>query len=200
MKAPRRLAITLALGGGAWTCQRAAPAPATPPAASTACAPAEGTLPADARTDALAGDFAVTLVATRGPRTGHAAAGTLRLARYAAGAGPSIEARPDVRYPAHGAASLPLDSVGAEAPGDIAIASASRPGVLAIEQRGGEGTRLMLRFGAEANGAGPQRFDGSYLALYVDALSADRFSGRWSSGVAEREAGGHFCAERVAAR
>ena len=195
-RAPRLLAVALAAAGGAWTCRPPAPSPV----AATACAPVAGALPAGTRTEALAGDFAVTLVATRGPRAGHSAAGTLRLAGYAAGAGPSIAARADVRYPAHGTASLPLDSVGAVAPGDIAAASPSRPGVLAIEQRGGAGVQLMLRLGADANGGGPPRFDGSYLALYVDHLSADGFSGRWSSGLAEREVGGHFCAERRPAR
>jgi len=141
----------------------------------------------------------LTLVATRGERAGHSAMGTLRLAPYAPGAGPPAEARPEVRYPAHGSATLALDSVAAVAPGDVAASSPSRPGVLAIEQRGSAGRQLMLRLGADANGGGPPRFDGSYLALYVDQLSAGRFAGRWSSGYAEHEAGGHFCAERVRA-
>jgi hypothetical protein len=72
--------------------------------------------------------------------------------------------------------------------------------VLAIEQRGSAGRQLVLRFGADANGGGPPRFDGSYLALYVDRLPAQRILGRWSSGYAEHEAGGYFCAERQATR
>jgi hypothetical protein len=37
------------------------------------------------------------------------------------------------------------------------------------------------------------------MALQVKALSADRFSGTWSSGAGMPQAAGHFCAERVAA-
>jgi hypothetical protein len=190
------LAAALAAASGAWTCH----APFIDPAPMVACAAVEGPLDADARTEALDGEFALRLVATRGARAGHVAYGTLRLAGYAAGAGPSIDPRPDVRYPAHGSAALALDSAGAVAPGDISAASPSRPAVLAIEQSGSAGRQLMLRFGADANGGGPPRFDGSYLALYVDELAPDRFAGRWSSGYAEREAGGHFCAERISAR
>jgi len=188
----RRLpGVPLVLALAAWGpagCPGRAPAPA---AADAPCAAVEGSLPAGARFDELAGEYRLTLVATRGPRSGSSATGTLRLRRNDGGAGAPTEG---VRYPLYGAAQLALDSVGAVAPGNVGSMEAARPGVLAIEQRG----TLTLRFGADANGSGPPRFDGSHLALFPAALSADRFAGRWDSGTAERRSGGYFCAVRVA--
>lgn len=192
----RRSALPLLglLALAAWgpsACQRRAPAPAQP------CAEVQGSLPADARADGLEGEFRLTLVATRGPRTGASATGTLHLRRNGVGAGPAPAA--EVRYPLFGAAALAADSVGAAAPGDIGSRDAARPGVLVIEERRAGGTRITLRLGAEANRGDVVRFDGAYLTLSPAAITADGFAGRWNSGVGAQTASGYFCAARVPA-
>ncbi|MFL5387065.1 MAG: hypothetical protein ACJ8GN_31610 [Longimicrobiaceae bacterium] len=183
------LLAALALAGwGPAACQRGAPAPAPP------CAEVQGALPAEARADGLAGDFGLTLVATRGARTGARATGSLHLRRNDAGAGPAPSE--GVRYPLVGWAEAPVDSVGAVAPGDVGSREAARPGVLAVEERRAGRTQLILRFGAEAN-RGVVRFDGAYLVLTPAALTADGFAGRWNSGVGGQTASGYFCAHRT---
>jgi hypothetical protein len=192
---PALLAVLALAGWGPGACQRRAPAPVDPP-----CAAVEGALPAGARVDGLAGEFRLTLVATRGPRAGSSTSGALHLRRNEGGAGPAPA--DGVRYPLYGGAELSLDSVGAVAPGDIRPAEPARPGVLAIEwRRTGqpERTEITFRFGVDANQGGPQRFDGAHLALFLALVSADRFAGRWDSGTAERQASGYFCAIRVGA-
>jgi len=186
MRRPALLAVLVLAGWGPGACQRRAPVPADPP-----CVAVEGSLPAGTRADGLAGEFRLTLVATRGPRAGRSASGALHLRRNDGRAGPAPAA--GVRYPLYGGAGLSPDSVGAIAPGDVRSMEAARPGVLVIESPGS----LTLRFGAEVNGGGPPRFDGAHLALFPATLSADRFAGRWDSGTAEQRAGGYFCAVRV---
>jgi len=167
---------------GPGACQRRAPAPAPP------CAEVQGPLPAGARADGLAGHFSLTLVATRGERTGASTRGELHLLRNEAGAGPAPAE--GVRYPLYGWAELSADSVGAVAPGDAGSRDAARPGVLVVEER----ARIILRFGAEANRGGGVRFDGAYFTLVPAAIAADGFAGRWTSGVGGRTVSGYFCA------
>jgi hypothetical protein len=103
-------------------------------------------------------------------------------------------------YPFHGRTDLALDSVGAAAPGSDS-ANAARPGVLVIvwEQATPQsGLGVTLRFGAEANRPGVVRFDGSFTALHVAALSDSGFAGSWVTGGARPQGGGHFCARRTA--
>lgn len=192
--APRLAALLLA-AGAAGAC-RAQPAVAPAP-----CAPVRGTLAAGATAAGLAGDYRLTLVATQGPRAGRGVAGRLHLA---ASDRPAQDAG-GVRSPLHGSASVVLDSVGAVAPGDVASASAARPGVRVLEWQRGDGTsatpqpQVMLRLGAEANAGETGRIEGTHLSLFVDSLGPARFAGHWESAGAGRRAGGHFCAERVAA-
>jgi hypothetical protein len=175
---------------------------ARPPAPAAACAPAEGALAAGARADALAGEFRLTLVSTRGPRAGESASGTLRLQPYGSRPAP-VPAAAGVRYPLFGGAEVDLAGVGALAPGEVRRADAARPGVLVMEwprPSAPAGTNeIMLRLGADANQGGPDRFDGAYMALTVTALSGAGFAGRWESGGGEPVAGGYFCAERTGA-
>jgi hypothetical protein len=175
---------------------------ARPPVPAAACAPAEGELAAGARADALAGDFRLTLVATRGPRAGQSTSGMLRLQPYGGRPAP-LPAAAGARYPLFGGAQVDLAGVGALAPGGVERADAARPGVLVMEwprPNAPAGTNeIMLRFGADANQGERERFDGTYLALTVTALSGGGFAGRWESGGGEPVAGGHFCAERTRA-
>lgn len=195
--APRSgLALAAALGLAGWSCPGRDPAPAAVP-----CAPAEGTLAAGARADALAGEFRVTLAATGGPRAGASATGTLRLQPFGARPAP-VPAAAGVRYPLFGGADVDLAAVGAVAPGAVDQADAARPGVLVMEwaRQGAsaESREIMLRLGADANQGGQPRFDGAFTALTVTAIDAGRFSGRWQSG-GDDGAAGYFCAERVGA-
>jgi hypothetical protein len=95
----------------------------------------------------------------------------------------------------YGSATLPLDSIGAVAPGAIGSRDQSRPGVLVIEQP----SDIVLRFGAEANRSDLTPFDGSFMAVTVKRITPTGFAGEWRSGGANvtDNASGHFCAERV---
>ena len=198
MKRPAAVLAALALAGwGPAACPGRAPAPAA--VAEAPCAQAEGALPAGARADALEGEFRLTLAATRGRRAGHSTSGALHLRRFEPGAGPADAA--GAHYPLYGGAEVALDSVAAVAPGDIGSMAPARPGVLVFDWRrpGSPPDRLdiILRFGADANAPGPQRFDGSHLALFPATLAADGFAGRWDSGVGTQQTAGYFCARRV---
>ncbi len=190
--APRLAALLLAAGAGACRAQPAvAPAPCAPvPAGAATAGP-----------DVLAGWYRLTLVATQGARTGRSVAGELRLQAHERPA-PQV----GVRYPVRGTASIALDSVGAQAPGDIGSADAARPGVLGVEWRRSGGARpdprpqLTLRFGANANGPDTGQIEGVHMALFVDSITGSGFAGRWNSGVENQRAGGHFCANRVTPR
>ncbi|HEU4559395.1 MAG TPA: hypothetical protein VFS20_16170 [Longimicrobium sp.] len=189
--APRLAALLLAAGAGACRAQPAvAPAPCAPVPAGAATAAA----------GVLAGGYRLTLVATQGPRAGKSVTGELRLQAY------DRPAQIGTRYPVRGTAAIALDSVGAQAPGDIGSASAARPGVLGMEWRRSGGAmpdprpQLTLRFGADANGPETGRIEGVYMALQVDSITTGGFAGRWNSGVENHRAGGHFCANRIASR
>jgi hypothetical protein len=195
----RRAATALALLAlGGWT---AASCHGRPPAADPVpCAPTAGALLDDGRADALAGEFRLTLVATHGPRSGRSVTGRLTLRPFTGDARP-VAPSPGVRYPLYGAAELALDSVGAVAPGEIGRAEAAAPGVLVMEWRRTTpqpAPQITLRFGADANRGGPDRFDGAHLALRVALSERDRFAGSWDSGAgSDSGAGGYFCAQRA---
>ncbi|HEU0300427.1 MAG TPA: hypothetical protein VFR37_13250 [Longimicrobium sp.] len=171
-----------------------------PPAPAAACAPVDGRLPVGARADGLAGEFRLTLVATRGARAGQSASGTLRLQSFGDRPLP-LRAAPGVRYPLFGGAEVDLAAVGALAPGAIERADAARPGVLVMEWPQAHGPtgayEVSLRLGADANQGSLERFDGTYMSLFLTALSRDGFAGGWESGGGEPVAGGYFCAERT---
>lgn len=193
------LRIAPVLAGAAIASAAACPAPgALPPGPCAPVAASEGGV----RAAGLAGEYRLTLAATRGPRAGGSVTGRLRLAEYPRpGTGPG-----NVLYPLHGTAVLALDSVGARAPGDIGAADAARPGVRVIEWQRADGTsptprrQVTLRFGADANGPDTGRIEGTHLALFVDSVAPGGFYGRWDSGTPDQRAAGHFCAQRAAAR
>jgi hypothetical protein len=190
----------LALLGGlvGWaggSCPGRAPVPAGAP-----CAPVEGALAAGTRAEALAGEYRLTLASTRGPAAGGSTAGTLRLRAYGARPAP-VPASAGVRYPLFGAADVDLAAVGAQSAGAVDADDAARPGVLGMEWPRADapaGTHeITLRLGADANHGDRLRFDGTFMALHVAALSADGFAGHWESGGGDQQAAGYFCAERI---
>lgn len=207
MRPAAAVLAVLALAG--WTgasCGPRAPAPAataTPPApaapavtAASACAPAAGPLAAGAQADALAGEFRLTLVASRGARAGRSASGQLTLRPYGSRPAP-VAAAAGVRYPLFGGTDVDLAAVGALALGEVGPVEAARPGVLVLEWAHDGVRQITLRLGADANVGGAQRFDGTYMALTVTTVSAAGFAGTWESGAGEPVSGGHFCAVRT---
>ena len=56
---------------------------------------------------------------------------------------------------------------------------------------------IMMRFGAEANRSGRQRFDGGYTVFRVQHVAGGRIAGEWVSGTSRDVAGGYFCGERI---
>lgn len=193
--------LLAALALGAWAGGSCGARPPAPVAA--ACAPAEGMLAAGARADALAGEFRLTLTATRGARAGRSTAAVLRLMPYGSRPAP-VPAAAGVRYPLYGGTDAMLAEVGAVTHGSAAPADAAGPGVLVMEwPRPGapSGTHeVMLRLGADANRGSARPFDGAYTALTVREIAAGRFAGTWESGGGDASAGGYFCADRVTAR
>lgn len=172
-------------------------APAAPAVtAASACAPQAGPLASGARADALAGEFRLTLVASRGTRAGRSASGRLTLLPYGSRPAP-VAAAAGVRYPLFGGTDVDLAAVGALALGEVRPVEAARPGVLVLEWTHAGAQQITLRLGADANQGGAQRFDGTYMALTVTAVSAEGFAGTWESGAGEPLSGGHFCADRM---
>jgi hypothetical protein len=171
------------------------------------CAPVRGALAAGAHADGLAGEFQLTLVATTGPRSGHAVSGHLWLELYGGAVTYPTPAAgqpgSDAVYPLHGRAEIRPDLVGATVPGDIRSSDGSQPGVLVIEWDQPASTpsrEITLRFGSLANLPGNRPIDGAYAALFLVSISSERFAGRWESGVSGMTAGGYFCAERTSVR
>jgi hypothetical protein len=195
-------AVMAALVLGGWAAASCGGRPPAPAAAAAECTQVDGPLAADARAEALAGVFRLTLVAARGARSGESVSGRLALRPFGDRPVP-VPAAAGTRYPLYGGADVAVDAVGAVSPGEVTPDDAARPGVLVMEWRRSDagGTRqVTLRLGADANQGSRLRFDGAYLALSVNAITADGFAGTWESGAGEPQAGGWFCAERAGAR
>ncbi len=168
------------------------------------CSPAESSLPAGSTAEGLAGQYRLTLVATRGERSGNTVQGRLWLHEQRselrsitiAGVGPI----PNATMPLYGATDTDLEGVGALRLGDPMSLDPMSPGVAVLEQRGSEKdahTEITLRLGSAANRRDVQAFDGGFMALYVRWIEEDRFGGAWASGVTGRESEGYFCAVGV---
>jgi hypothetical protein len=195
-------AVLAAFALGGWAAASCGGRPPAPVDAAAACAQVEGPLAADARAEALAGEFRLTLVAARGARTGESVSGRLTLRPFGGRPVP-VPAAAGTRYPFYGGADVAVDAVGAVTPGEVAPADAARPGVLVMEwsrqDAPAASRQITLRLGADANQGSQVRFDGAFLALSVTSISADGFAGTWESGAGEPQAGGWFCAQRAGA-
>lgn len=195
------MVLLAGLALGAWaggSCGARTPVPAP----AVACAPAEGTLPAGARADALAGEYRLTLAATRGARAGQSTAASLRLLPLRGQ--PPVAPAAGASYPLYGGTDAALAEVGAVAHGSPAPADPAGPGVLVMawpRPNAPAGTNeVMLRLGADANRGNARPFDGAFTALTVTEIAAGRFAGTWESGGGDVQAGGYFCADRVPSR
>lgn len=185
------------LAGGACRAQSGSASPRE-------CAPVSSELPAGSRTEGIAGEYELRLVATSGAKSGSSIEGTLRLQPqredllYRTRPGGATDSA--VVHPLYGTVDVDLSAVDAVQVGSITSADPSRPGVLVIErhERRGEApaAEIVLRLGSEANRQDRQRVDGGYTALWVRKLSPQGFSGTWSSGISLQRATGYFCAVR----
>ena len=157
------------------------------------CAPSTAALDSSAAAAALEGAYRIRLVAGAGPRRDSSTDGTLTLEQPAGGS----PVEPPRRYVLRGYGDIRLDEVGAAAD-DVASQDAARPGVLAFDlPAGGQGRRLLLRLGAEANRQDVMRVEGAYTVLRVREIRPDGFVGDWTSGAPLPVAEGHFCAWRA---
>ena len=174
-------------------------------ATAAGCEASTETLAADATMDGGTGEYAVTLVATRGEKSGDRTSGQLRLLEqtgelreYAA---PGVDTDARVSVPLYGATGLDLDVVGAVAAGDLSSLDPERPGVMVMESRGerdgAERTMILLRFGSEANRRDVVAFDGAYMVMGVRAMSGEGFAGEWRSGMFAKQSRGYYCAVRT---
>ncbi|MGH7674059.1 MAG: hypothetical protein ACREMV_02210 [Gemmatimonadales bacterium] len=164
--------------------------------AGTECRPLPDGPPTATSTTGLAGEYRLTLVATRGPRAGRIAEGRLWLAPQDTALQLLFQLNGAVdstaRMPLIGATDVDLDAVGAVRMGALDSRDPRQPGVAVLETPG----TIILRLGAEANRRDVVRFDGGYMALYVRATGGAGFAGGWASGVTGPEAEGYFCAVR----
>lgn len=181
---------------------------ATTASHEASCQPPPEQAKAEIRAATLAGRYALTLVATRGEKTGMSASGTLVLTETPAALRPmrapgGDEPLEGVTAPLIGSVLVDLESLGATAPGATDTVDPNAPGVLVIENTSGgpdgAGPEITIRFGSVANDRSQTRFDGAYTALFVRAGTDDEgFVGTWASGVRQEDVAGYFCATRVA--
>jgi hypothetical protein len=172
---------------------------------SAACEAVPLQNPRDMRLADLPGMYAVTFVATAGPRAGQTASGRLVLRPQDSGlltVGHADTTRV-VEQPTIGQLDLAMEDVGATRMGDPMAEADTMPGVgfYVTRLRNGAVQGVVARVGSASNTRGQMLFDGGYFALYVREVESDRISGGWASapGGMGREATGHFCARRIGA-
>ena len=149
----------------------------------------------------LAGDYAVTLVATAGDSAGKSVEGQLKLLPHAdsllqltAGGGATGMA---VGTPLYGAGEIDLGAVNALQMGDLASLDPMKPGAVTLVRHIDAGVELTIRLGSLANQRDIVRFDGGYSVLRVHWAEGNRFGGSWASGLLGPQAEGYFCAVKT---
>ena len=169
-----------------------------PPAPAPTCVRPEGLLSADASLEGQAGEYRLTMVEEVDGTATRTAEGSLlllnqveTLRQFAGSAGGSI---PGVTSPLFGSTDVNVEDVGAVRVGSLSSEDPVSPGVLVIESETGASPSILLRFGADANRRTLVRFDGGYTVLRVVQITAESFSGMWSSGALGLASEGFFCA------
>ena len=172
--------------------------------AEAQCSPVAGSLSTGTTAEGLAGQYRLTLVATRGERSGNTVEGRLWLhelqGELRSLTMPDGGPIPNATMPLYGATDADLEGVGGLRLGDPMSLDPMSPGVAVLEQRGSEEnprTEITLRLGSAANRRDVLRFDGGFMALYVRWIEEGGFGGAWASGVTGRESEGYFCAVGV---
>jgi hypothetical protein len=111
--------------------------------------------------------------------------------QFEGSAGGSI---PGVTSPLFGSTDVNVEAVGAVRVGSLSSQDPTSPGVLVIESETGTSPSILLRLGSDANRRDLVRFDGGYAVLRVVEITAESFSGTWSSGTRGQDSEGFFCA------
>ena len=162
------------------------------------CVRPEGLLSADASLEGQAGEYHLTMIEEVDGTATRTAEGSLlllnqveTLRQFAGSAGGSI---PGVTSPLFGSTDVNVEDVGAVRVGSLSSEDPVSPGVLVIESETGASPSILLRFGADANRRTLVRFDGGYTVLTVVQITAESFSGTWSSGALGLASEGFFCA------
>ncbi len=137
------------------------------------------------------GAYRVRLVATTGQRRDSSTEGRLVLAPPAtpdSGARrPALVGTGDIRLEEVGAPTTDLGSTDPDRPGIVVFQSAPSAGTT-------DGSRVLLRLGAEANRRDVVRLEGASTVLLVREARADGFSGDWTANAPLPVAEGYFCA------
>ena len=162
------------------------------------CVPPEGPLPGYASLEGRVGEYRLTMIEEIDGGPSRTAEGSLTLLvqaeslrQFSGSAGGSI---PGVTSPLFGSTDVNVESVGAVRVGNLSSEDPASPGVLVIESETGASPSILLRFGSYANRRDLVRFDGGYTVLSVVEITAQSFSGTWSSGARGPESEGFFCA------
>ena len=171
------------------------------------CAPLpEGTvLGANAQAESLAGSYRVTLVGTSADYSDRQIQGMLELhpqdSAFQSIALPGGVPVSGAHMPLYGALDAAIEDVGGMRLGRADLLDPAQPGVAVLEQVTqnvtGSVRSITMRVGSDANNRDLVRFDGGFMALYVQDVTPEGFGGTWASGVRGPEHEGYFCAFRV---
>lgn len=153
----------------------------------------------------LRGKFALTMVATDGPRASSTQQGLLELRAQADSLVrvPRPMGAPAVLQQLVGTLDVAIDSLGATRMGDAMSTNPLSPGVGVYTSAGTAGppAPVVLRIGSLSNGRGPSGIDAGHFTMFVREASANEFRGNWLSSpgtgmMGNQDARGYFCAVR----
>jgi hypothetical protein len=153
----------------------------------------------------LAGSYRVVLVGTSAEYSDRQIEGTLELypqdSTLQSVALPGGMPVTGARMPLYGALDAAIEQVGGMRLGNTTLLDPVQPGVAVLEQvaqsETGSVTSITMRVGSDANNRDMVRFDGGFMALYLQEVTRTGFRGTWASGIRGPEHGGYYCAFRL---
>ena len=164
------------------------------------CDMPQGPLPANASLEGMAGMYELTMLEAVDGNSMRTATGSLLLLNqvdflreFDAGLRGSI---PGLASPLYGATDVPLADIGAVQVGILSSEDPASPGVLVIEEETGASPSILLRLGSSANRRTTVRFSRDSTVLAVGKITAETFSGTWTSRSEDQDSDGIFCAMR----